>query len=95
MIAIFQEVGDQAHPRSAWVRVSGDKIEVVQRGYVAKYPERQVEIPVESIVMETERPDSSDMTVQLSPETMDDSTYINNELNQKTETHAEGSSDRP
>lgn len=95
MIAIFQEVGDQAHPRSAWVRISGDKMEVVQRGYVAKYPERPVEIPVEAIALETESPDPNDMNVQLPPENRDGSALAKNELNQTTETMGEGSSDTP
>jgi hypothetical protein len=36
---VFQEVGDNAHPRSAWVRMQGEAFEVVQKGYVYAYPE--------------------------------------------------------
>ncbi len=36
---VFQEVGESAHPRPAWVRVKDEGLEVVQKGYVAEFPE--------------------------------------------------------
>jgi len=36
---IFIEVGDNAHQRSAWVRISEERMEVVQKGYVQALPQ--------------------------------------------------------
>ena len=36
---VFHEVGESAHPRPAWVRIKDDGLEVVQKGYVAEFPE--------------------------------------------------------
>lgn len=36
---VFQEVGKNAHPRPAWVRMQSETLEVVQKGYVSAFPE--------------------------------------------------------
>jgi len=38
-VQVFQEVGDSAHPRPAWIRWQGEALEIVQKGYVKAYPD--------------------------------------------------------
>lgn len=37
---LFEEVGDRANPRSAWVHQTDESVKVIQHGYVQGFPER-------------------------------------------------------
>lgn len=36
---VFVEVGETAHERSAWMRINDGKTDILQKGYIRKYPQ--------------------------------------------------------